>query len=137
MLLPLKNILESTKDWIFMSFYISKVFRGVKRPQRKKKAKDQTSLESSPLNSFVKPEIFWDGMGWLLTANSFCLWIWVSYVFFSSSLISEVAERWAAANKISPRVTSDMQTMDCQYPLQKAPIPGSVLPQQWPKQGIQ
>lgn len=35
------------------------------------------------------------------------------YVFFSSSLLSEVAERQAAANKISSYVISDLQTMGC------------------------
>lgn len=140
MLPPFKNVLEFT---IYHRLNLCINWKGFLHSQSSKESrrgpgeeKHKTNFpESPPLNSFVKPETFWDGLGWQLTAHRFLSLDMVLYVFFSSSLLPGVAERWAAANKISPHVISDLQTQPCRLPtsLQKTPIPGSACSQQWQK----
>lgn len=69
MLPPFKNVLEFTIDWISVStekaFYIPSLPRSQEALEKKS---TRPTAESPPRNSFVKPETFWDGLGWLLTA---------------------------------------------------------------------
>lgn len=136
MLSPLKNVLEFTKEWSNLHESWKSFLQSLLRNQEalEKKRKRPTALAPPLKKSFVKPETFWNGMGWLLTTYDSCLWMQVLCTFFSSFQLSEVAERWAAAaSKISPHVISALQIMSCQAAQWKIPGPGSGSLQKWQK----
>lgn len=87
-----------------------------------KKSRRPTALDThahSQLNSFVKPETFWDGMWYGVAAN---------LTLTPVSGCGCCTYSSAVANRISPCVTSDLQTMGCQPPEQETPIRGSATP---------
>lgn len=85
-------------------FYISEESSGSQ--EALKKSRRPTALDThahSQLNSFVKPETFWDGMWYGVAAN---------LTLTPVSGCGCCTYSSAVANKISPCVTSDLQTRD-------------------------
>ena len=111
---PSRMSQNSSNEQIFLktekAFYISKESSKESRgPREKKKKKKKKYPSPSTQKSFMKPETFWNDMGWLLSTYDSCVWMQVLCAFFSSLQLSGVAERWAAvAKKVSPHVISDL-----------------------------